>query len=262
MSQFKRRDNKKREQQRIYGWHAVKAVLQTDPHTVLEIWMLSARNDAQFRQVYDLARSHSIAVHEVGRDQLDKLVQDNHQGVIAAVQAAAAAGEKDLEAIVAAAGSELLLLVLDGVQDPHNLGACLRTANAVGVHAVIAPKDKAAGLTPVVRKVASGAAESTPFIQVTNLSRTLRWLKEQGVWLAGLADTADKDIYAADLCGPLAFILGAEGKGMRHLTRESCDHLLRIPMAGTVDSLNVSVAAGVCLYEAVRQRSGIAQKSG
>jgi 23S rRNA (guanosine2251-2'-O)-methyltransferase len=254
------RRHKKSAQQYVYGWHAVKALLLAHPHTVLELWMLAARADVQSKQVYELARSHSVAVHEVDRVQLDKMVRENHQGIIAAVQAAATASEDNLQAIVTAAGPSVLLLVLDGVQDPHNLGACLRTANAACVHAVIAPKDKSVGLTPVVRKVASGAAESTPFIQVTNLSRTLRWLQEQGVWLVGTTDAADKDLYAVDLQGPLALILGAEGKGMRHLTQELCDHLARIPMRGTVDSLNVSVAAGVCLYEVVRQRANTTRK--
>jgi 23S rRNA (guanosine2251-2'-O)-methyltransferase len=140
------------------------------------------------------------------------------------------------------------------VQDPHNLGACLRTANAAGVHAVIAPRDRSVGLTAIVRKVASGAAETTPFIQVSNLGRTLRWLKEQGVWVAGLSGEGDSELYSIDLRGPLALVLGAEGAGLRHLTMELCDYRLRIPMQGTVESLNVSVATGICLYEVVRQR--------
>jgi 23S rRNA (guanosine2251-2'-O)-methyltransferase len=146
-------------------------------------------------------------------------------------------------------------LILDGVQDPHNLGACLRTANAAGVHAVVAPRDRSAGLTAAVRKVASGAAEATPFIQVANLGRSLRWLKEQGVWIVGLSGAGERDFYSIDLDGPLALVLGAEGSGLRRLTMELCDYLLRIPMQGTVESLNVSVASGICLYEAVRQRT-------
>jgi 23S rRNA (guanosine2251-2'-O)-methyltransferase len=237
----------------IYGIHPVMAVLNARPHTVRELWVLAARHDAQFQGMIDLARAHSIAVHESDRKQLDGMVDANHQGVVASVQDTVWT-EPDLVAIVESAGNCALLLILDGVQDPHNLGACLRTANAAGVHAVIAPKDRSVGLTPAVRKVASGAAEATPFIQVSNLGRTLRWLKEQGVWIAGLSDKGDSDIYSIDLCGSLGIVLGAEGAGLRHLTMELCDYRLRIPMQGTVESLNVSVATGICLYEVVRQR--------
>ena len=162
--------------------------------------------------------------------------------------------EDDLEELVLAAGRDVLLLVLDGVQDPHNLGACLRCADAAGVSAVIAPKDRAAGLTPVVRKVAAGAAETVPFVQVTNLARTLKRLKELGVWIVGTEGEAGKDLYEADLKGPLAIVMGAEGAGMRRLTREGCDFSVRLPMRGVVESLNVSVATGIVLYEALRQR--------
>jgi 23S rRNA (guanosine2251-2'-O)-methyltransferase len=167
----------------------------------------------------------------------------------------AARSESDLEALIAGIDGAPFLLILDGVTDPHNLGACLRSADAAGAHAVIAPKDNAVGLTPVAVKVASGAAESVPFVQVTNLARTLDRIKERGIWLIGTADDADATLYETDLQGPLALVLGSEGKGMRRLTRERCDLLLRLPMLGRVESLNVSVTAGICLYEALRQRS-------
>lgn len=253
MARSGKHSEKKSSHEWIYGIHPVMAVLNARPHAVRELWLLAARHDAQFQRMIDLARSHSIAVHECDRRRLDDMVAANHQGVVASVKDAAWT-EQDLAAIVQAAGNRTLLLILDGVQDPHNLGACLRTANAAGVHAVIAPKDRSVGLTAVVRKVASGAAEATPFIQVSNLGRTLRWLKEQGVWIAGLSDKGNSDFYSTDLCGSLAIVLGAEGAGLRHLTMELCDYLLRIPMQGTVESLNVSVATGICLYEVVRQR--------
>lgn len=240
----------------IYGIHPVMAALNARPHAVRELWVSAGRHDAQFKHMIELAHSHSIAVHECERRHLDEMVTANHQGVVASVQQTAWT-EQDLETIIQTAGNRALLLILDGVQDPHNLGACLRTANAAGVHAVLAPKDRSVGLTAAVRKVASGAAEATPFIQVSNLGRTLRWLKDQGIWIAGLSGKGERDFYAIDLSGPLAIVLGAEGAGLRHLTMELCDYLLRIPMQGTVESLNVSVATGICLYEVVRQRQGL-----
>jgi 23S rRNA (guanosine2251-2'-O)-methyltransferase len=188
---------------------------------------------------------------------LDKLADGGrHQGVLAEVAARSGDPETQLEEALEAAGPTPLLLVLDGVQDPHNLGACLRSADAAGVAAVIAPRDRAAGLTPVVRKVAAGAAEAVPFVAVVNLARTLRELKERGLWLVGTDDSADKSLHDVDLTGPLALVMGSEGEGMRRLTRECCDQLVSIPMAGAVESLNVSVATGVVLFEAVRQRRG------
>jgi 23S rRNA (guanosine2251-2'-O)-methyltransferase len=256
MARSGKRDEKNSSVEWVFGIHPVMAVLNARPHTVRELWALVDRHDAQFQRMIDLARSHSIAVHECERGRLDDMVSGNHQGVVASVKHTAWT-EQELPAILQAAGAQALFLILDGVQDPHNLGACLRTANAAGAHAVIAPKDRSVGLTPAVRKVASGAAEATPFIQVTNLGRTLRWLKEQGVWIAGLTDQGETEFYAIDLSGvPFALVLGAEGSGLRHLTLELCDYRLRIPMQGTVESLNVSVAAGICLYEAVRQRRG------
>jgi 23S rRNA (guanosine2251-2'-O)-methyltransferase len=247
-----RHGDKQSSREWIYGIHPVMAVLNERPHAVLELWVAD-RRDAQFQRMIELARAHSIAIHECDRRRLDSMVSANHQGVVASVQHVAWT-EQDLAAIVQTAGGRALLMILDGVQDPHNLGACLRTANAAGVHAVIAPKDRSVGLTAVVRKVASGAAETTPFIQVSNLGRTLRWLKEQGVWVAGLSGEGESELYSIDLRGPLALVLGAEGAGLRYLTMELCDYRLRIPMQGTVESLNVSVATGICLYEVVRQR--------
>ena len=177
-----------------------------------------------------------------------------HQGVVARCRAVTVWQEDDLDQLLDGLSVPPLLLVLDGVQDPHNLGACLRSADAAGVHAVIAPRDRAVGLTPVVRKVASGAAETVPFIQVTNLARTLRTLKDKGLWTVGADAEGDGDVFSADLRGPTVLVMGAEGQGMRRLTREHCDLLVRIPMQGTVESLNVSVATGICLFEAVRQR--------
>lgn len=240
----------------IYGLHAVAAALQRDPARLLEIQVAEGmRTQARLAQLLDEARAAGIKVRNCSRDALDNLVTEGaHQGIVAWQKPARAFNEADLDALLAGLTSPPLLLVLDGVQDPHNLGACLRTADAAGAHAVIAPRDRAVGLTPVVRKVASGAAEALPFIQVTNLARTLRELKDKGIWLVGADGEAEMDIYATDLRGPLALVMGAEGQGLRRLTREHCDFLVRIPMAGTVESLNVSVATGICLFEAVRQR--------
>jgi 23S rRNA (guanosine2251-2'-O)-methyltransferase len=188
-------------------------------------------------------------------NQLDKLAKSRkHQGIIAEYNAPKTWGDNELFDLLSELNEPALLLILDGVTDPHNLGACLRTAEAAGVQAVITTKDKAAGLTPVVRKVASGAAEIIPLIQVTNLARTLDTLKDAGIWIIGTSDHATENMYSQDLTGPIAFVMGAEGKGMRRLTEKQCDILANLPMAGEVSSLNISVATGVCLYEAVRQR--------
>ncbi|ANB02511.1 23S rRNA (guanosine(2251)-2'-O)-methyltransferase RlmB [Ectothiorhodospira sp. BSL-9] len=243
----------------VFGLHAVEALLRQSPGRVESLRVQSGRVDARMQALLDQAARANIPVMRLSRRDLDAQAGGaTHQGVIARAQPVATLGEKDLPDVVMAprGGGPVLLLVLDGVTDPHNLGACLRTADAAGVTAVIAPRDRAAGLTPVVRKVASGAAESMPFIQVTNLARTLDLLKDLGVWTVGTTGEADTGLYDADLTGPTALVLGAEGKGMRRLTAERCDALVRLPMRGQVESLNVSVAAGVCLYEAVRQRGG------
>lgn len=240
----------------VFGLHAVQAILERSPERVLELFLLKGRDDQRQQQILALAARQGLAMTGRSRQQLDDLVAGaNHQGVVARVRPAPLGNESDLADLVSAAGDKALLLVLDGVTDPHNLGACLRTADAAGATAVVIPRDRAVGLTPVVRKVASGAAEHLPLVAVTNLARTLDALKEQGLWIVGTSDTADQDLYAMDLRQPVALVMGAEGQGMRRLTAERCDMLVRLPMRGSVESLNVSVAAGVCLYEALRQRA-------
>lgn len=239
----------------VYGLHAVQALLKSAPQRVNEILVLQGRQDQRLQKVLAMAAGSDIKVREAGRKELDKLVDgNNHQGVIAMSFPGELHDEKYLYQLLEGLTAPAFLLVLDGVTDPHNLGACLRTAEAAGVHAVIAPKDNSAGLTPIARKVSCGAAEVLPYIPVTNLARCLRKLQELGVWLIGTAGEAEKSVYQQDLTGPVALVMGAEGPGMRRLTRECCDGLVNIPMAGEVSSLNVSVAAGVCLFEAVRQR--------
>ncbi len=238
----------------IYGFHAVVSRLRQQAASVQEIYLDGARNDARAQDLVRLAGSHAVRVITVDAQRLDGMTgHARHQGVVARVLATAP--PHDLHALLENISGPALLLVLDGVQDPHNLGACLRVADAFGVHAVIAPKDRAVGITPVVSKVASGAAEVVPYIAVTNLARTLRELKELGIWIIGADDGATTHLYDAKLSGALAWVFGAEGEGMRRLTREHCDELVRIPMSGTVESLNVSVACGVCLGETIRQRA-------
>lgn len=240
----------------IYGLHAVLAALKQHPGGVTELWVDDARHDDRVTQIIEAARQARVTLRKVARRTLDERVPDaRHQGVVAHCRSLPTYTEDDLEGLLGALDEAAFLLVLDGVQDPHNLGACLRSASAAGVHAVIVPRDRAAGLTPAVRKVASGAAESVPFIPVTNLARCLRELRDAGVWIVGAAGDAPTSLYQADLRGPLALALGSEESGLRRLTREHCDLLVHIPMAGTVESLNVSVATGICLFEAVRQRS-------
>ena len=205
--------------------------------------------------LFRVAQSAGIQLDYVPRKELDTLVRGRHQGVVALVRPDADKDEGDLEDVLNALQVAPFLLILDSVTDPHNLGACLRSADAAGVHAVIVPKDKSAPLNAVAKNVASGAAEHVPLIKVTNLARTMRWLQERGVWITGAAGEAEQDVYQTDLKGPCAIAMGAEGSGLRRLTREHCDQLTKIPMAGTVSSLNVSVATGICLFEAVRQRN-------
>jgi 23S rRNA (guanosine2251-2'-O)-methyltransferase len=239
----------------IYGLHSVQALLKSAPQRVIEIYMVQGRNDQRLQKIVNAAQSNGIHCQLVNRNKLDELVSDeNHQGVIAVCTPGETYDETYLFNLIDTLSEPAFLLILDGVTDPHNLGACMRSAEAAGVHAVIAPKDKSAGLTPVARKVACGAAEVLPYIPVTNLARTLKGLQEKGIWLFGAAGEAEQSVYEANLKGPIGILMGAEGDGLRRLTQETCDHLINIPMAGTVSSLNVSVATGVCLFEAVRQR--------
>jgi 23S rRNA (guanosine2251-2'-O)-methyltransferase len=239
----------------IFGLHAVRTLLQQRPERAALLLLQKGRDDARMQELVQLAQARSIKTEWRDQKELDRLSgSERHQGACLQVRSIGVLGEGALDDLLDAATTSPLLLVLDGVQDPHNLGACMRTADAAGVAAVVVPKDRAAGLSATVRKVASGAAESVPLIQVTNLARTLRWMKEREIWIVGTDDQAEQSIYGAKLTGPLAIVLGAEGTGLRRLTRESCDALVSIPMRGIVESLNVSVAAGVLLYEAVRQR--------
>jgi 23S rRNA (guanosine2251-2'-O)-methyltransferase len=238
----------------VFGLHAVRTLLQQHPEKASLLILQKGREDARVAEVTKLATAASVRIAHRDANELDRLAAgDRHQGVCVQIKSAGVLGEGALDELLDEAAAPLLL-ILDGVQDPHNLGACLRTADAAGVTAVIVPRDRAAGLSPVVRKVASGAAETVPLIQVVNLARTLRWLKERQVWIVGTDDQAPKSIYETDLKGPLAIVLGAEGPGLRRLTKENCDALIGIPMKGVVESLNVSVATGVVLYEALRQR--------
>lgn len=244
--------SREREPRVVFGFHAVLARLRADPKAVVEIFLDETRNDARGRDLALAATRADVPLHRVPTKRLDGFYGGGrHQGVVARVEVKSAGASLDevLEGI-----ETPLLLVLDGVTDPHNLGACLRVANAAGAHAVVAPKDRSAGITPAVSKVASGAAEATPYLMVTNLARTLAELKERNIWIVGADERAEKTLYEADLPGPIAWVLGAEGEGMRRLTRESCDMLVRIPMDGEVESLNVSVCAGICLFESVRRK--------
>jgi 23S rRNA (guanosine2251-2'-O)-methyltransferase len=237
----------------LIGFHAVTARLRQKPDTVSEIYVDSERSDARAKDLRALAKQHGIRLIPVDAKRLDGMSGGaRHQGVVA--QAEPVDMPQFIEDVLERIEEPPLLLILDGVQDPHNLGACLRVADGAGAHAVIAPKDRSVGLTTAAIKVASGAAESVPYIVVTNLARTMRDLKDRGIWLIGTADDAPASIYKAKLDGAMGMVLGAEGEGLRRLTRESCDLLVSIPMRGSVESLNVSVASGICLYEARRRR--------
>lgn len=238
----------------VFGWHAVEAVLKRESNRLQQVWIQTGRQDRRVQQITEVLDELGVPWQVVHRRELDARVAGVHQGVVAQVGESREWTEADLMTQLSAGDKPPFLLVLDGVTDPHNLGACLRTADAVGVQAVIVPKDKSAALTPTARKVASGAAETVPLVRVTNLARFLRSLQDEGVWLIGTAGEATSTLYQADFTGPVALVMGAEGKGLRRLTREHCDLLINIPMQGHVDSLNVSVATGVCLYEALRQR--------
>jgi 23S rRNA (guanosine2251-2'-O)-methyltransferase len=254
----------------IYGIHAVKSALNyaddvlesssssgssSSPVTV--IWVDRARKDTRIHALIELAKKKSVKINYVQRKKLDELISGKHQGIVAESHAPKVNNESFLDELLQDLSEPLFLLVLDGIQDPHNLGACMRTADAAGIHAILAPKDRAASITPTVRKVASGADQTTPFIQVTNISRTLKLLKSYNIWIIGTCGDADATIYNTDLTGSIALVMGAEGTGMRQLTKKHCDLLVKIPMAGSVGSLNVSVATGIGLFEAVRQRRNV-----
>jgi len=238
----------------LFGFHAVGVRLKTAPQSIVEIYHEPTRRDARMRQFLERATEAGVRLIEADGLRLARLAGSHgHQGVAARVTTLPAA--HSLDDLLDGVQGPPLLLVLDGVTDPHNLGACLRVADGAGAHAVIAPKDHAVGINATVAKVASGAAETVPYFMVTNLARTLGELKERNVWCVGTSDDAPRTVYQADFKGPLALVLGAEGAGLRQLTRKTCDELVSIPMRGAVESLNVSVASGVCLYEALRQRS-------
>jgi 23S rRNA (guanosine2251-2'-O)-methyltransferase len=246
---------KNSDEQLLIGIHAVVSALKAAAGDVQWLRIVADSKNKRLNEIESRAHGSGIRVFKVKMAELDKLSgQQRHQGVIAGFRGSNLATESQLDSVLDSIDATPLVLVLDGVQDPHNLGACLRTADAAGVHLVVICKDRSTGITPVVRRAACGAAETMPIIQATNLARVLRKLKERGVWLAGTSDSADESLYTTDLAGPLALVMGSEGSGLRRLTAELCDYLVSIPMAGGVESLNVSVATGVCLYEINRQR--------
>ncbi|MDA8562067.1 23S rRNA (guanosine(2251)-2'-O)-methyltransferase RlmB [Gammaproteobacteria bacterium] len=239
----------------VYGLHSVNALLAKQPKLVSSLYISKQRDDASIKLILEIAHANNINIEHHAKKNLDQFSSfENHQGVLAICHKRKSLSEKDLDDILVNLKGPAFFLILDSVQDPHNLGACLRSADAAGVTAVIAPKDNSAGVTKVVSKVACGAAETVPFVQVTNLSRTMEFLKKQNIWLFGADSSADKTIYQSDFTMALGLVLGAEGKGLRRLTKEKCDFLIKIPMNGFVDSLNVSVATGICLFETLRQR--------
>lgn len=242
------------EKHQLLGFHSVAAAISRSPKQVHGLMVANEAKNPRLKPLLDEAHRAGIAIRRQPRSDLDRMSGgERHQDVIAEFTPANLFGEKDIPELIEKAGTPPLVLVLDSVQDPHNMGACLRTADAVGVDFVVIPKDKSAPLTATARRAASGAAEVLPIVQVTNLARALRSLKDGGLWLAGTSDAAEQDLYEADLKGPMALVMGGEGPGMRRLTQEHCDYLIRIPMQGSVESLNVSVATAVCLFETVRQ---------
>lgn len=245
---------RRKEARVVLGFHPVLARLRSEPASILEIFVDETRQDARVKELVAISERAGVRLMRVPAKRLDGFYGGGrHQGVAARIEVRNV-GES-IDEVLEELSVPALVLVLDGVTDPHNLGACLRVANAAGAHAVVAPKDRAVGVTPVVSKVASGAAEATPYLMVTNLARTLGEIKERNIWVVGADSNATQDIYSADLPDAIAWVLGAEGEGMRRLTRDTCDLLVRIPMGGQVESLNVSVAAGVCLFESVRRRA-------
>ena len=242
-------------QDTVFGLHAVEALVLKEPECIVEIKVQQGRDDKRLTKLLGLLQSNSISFAQVPRKELDKLVNGRHQGVVAIVKADPIKDEGDLEDVLNSLNGPAFILILDSVTDPHNLGACIRSADAAGVHAVVVPKDNSAPLNAIAKKVACGAAENVPLIQVTNLARTMKWLQNFGIWITGAAGEAEQTIYQTDFKGSIALAMGAEGSGLRRLTREHCDQLTKIPMQGSVSSLNVSVATGICLFEALRQRS-------
>jgi 23S rRNA (guanosine2251-2'-O)-methyltransferase len=241
----------------LIGIHAVEAALDHDVANLVELYIENGSQNARVKALAERARELGVKPHARDRVALDRMTGGaRHQGVVARYKAPAPLAETDLAALVDKAGRDALLLVLDGVTDPHNFGACLRSAEAAGVTAVIVPKDRAVGVTPTVRRASAGAADRVPIVAATNLARSLKSLKDAGAWLVGLDGEATQSIYAVDLKGPIALVLGGEGEGMRRLTREACDFVAKIPMRGDVESLNVSVSTGIVLFEALRQRAG------
>lgn len=241
---------------KIVGIHAAQSALLYSPQKITRVWLNTERSDKRLETLLETLATLNVPLEKVDRKKLDKLADGmNHQGVVLEVSLPEELSENELKTAVEHLTETALFLVLDNVQDPHNLGACLRTADATGVHGIIITKDNAVGITPTVCKVASGAAETVPVYIVTNLARTLRWLKGEGLWIIGTAGEAQNTLYQTDFTVPMALVIGAEEKGMRRLTREQCDLLVKLPMRGTVESLNLSVATGVLLYETLRQRT-------
>jgi len=241
---------------RLFGWHAVEAAIKHTPQKIVAIWLDAKRRDKRIEKLRLLLNNLQIDIQSTNRGQLDSLSQRaNHQGVIIDVELPSEQNEEQLKDVVKQSTEILLFLILDQVQDPHNLGACFRTADATGAHGIIITKDRSASVSPTVYKVASGAVETVPLFKVTNLTRTMEWLKKNGIWLMGTDSDAEKTVYECDFTPPVGIVVGAEGKGLRRLTKEHCDLLIKLPMYGQIESLNLSVATGVVLYEAVRQRS-------
>jgi 23S rRNA (guanosine2251-2'-O)-methyltransferase len=241
----------------VYGLHAVRHVIEQSPETILDLWIQASSRSSAVKQLITMAESNSLLLQQVPRASLDKLADGHrHQGVVVRRQKSTMKKGADLESLLENLDNRsVLFLILDVVQDPHNLGACLRTADAAGVTAVIIPRDNSVGITAVVRKVASGAAETVNIIYVANLARAMRQLQDAGIWLVGTTGEAGEILFDVDLTVPLALVMGGEGKGLRHNTKKHCDRLVSIPMQGRIESLNLSVATGICLYEAVRQRN-------
>lgn len=241
-------------QEQVFGIHAVQSLLKTAPERLQKLFLMRGRQDQRVQKIQTSAKDNDIPVQIVDKKQFDRMCDGNHQGVLATVTPGKSVDEGELYVMLKELKEDPLVLVLDGVTDPHNLGACLRSADAAGVHAVVIPKDNSASLTEVARKVACGAADHVPLVPVTNLARALKTMQELGLWVAGAAGEAEQTIYQTALTGPRVIVMGAEGSGMRRLTRETCDDLIKIPMKGSVSSLNVSVATGVVLFEVLRQR--------